>query len=94
MKEAGRRGDNHYSHFGPQANLSEELEKTFATYSESGGGRTRTYIHDALEADQHNGEQPEREIGEARAAGFGHGQTCGSAGFRRSRWSYWAALYS
>jgi phosphoribulokinase len=54
MKEAGRRGDNHYSHFGPQANLFEELEKTFATYSESGGGRTRTYIHDALEAEQHN----------------------------------------
>jgi phosphoribulokinase len=54
MKEAGRRGDNHYSHFGPQANLFEELEKTFAAYSESGGGRTRTYIHDALEADQHN----------------------------------------
>src|SRR5271156_5872039 len=54
MKEAGRRGDNHYSHFGPQANLFEELEKTFAAYSESGGGRTRTYIHDALEAEQHN----------------------------------------
>jgi len=54
MKEAGRRGDNHYSHFGPQANLFEELEKTFATYSESGGGRTRTYIHHALEAEQHN----------------------------------------
>jgi phosphoribulokinase len=54
MKEACRRGDNHYSHFGPQANLFEELEKTFATYSESGGGRTRTYIHDALEAEQHN----------------------------------------
>jgi phosphoribulokinase len=54
MKEAGRRGDNHYSHFGPQANLFEELEKTFATYSESGGGRTRSYAHDSLEAEQHN----------------------------------------
>ena len=54
MKEASRRGDNHYSHFGPEANLFEDLEKTFATYSESGGGRTRAYIHDALEAEQHN----------------------------------------
>jgi phosphoribulokinase len=54
MKEASRRGDNHYSHFGPEANLFEELEKTFATYSGSGGGRSRAYIHDALEAEQHN----------------------------------------
>jgi phosphoribulokinase len=54
MKEASRRGDNHYSHFGPQANLFEELEKTFATYSESGGGSTRAYIHDALEAEHYN----------------------------------------
>ena len=29
MKEAARRGDNHFSHFGPEANLLEELEKTF-----------------------------------------------------------------
>jgi phosphoribulokinase len=54
MKEASRRGDNHYSHFGPEANLFEELEKTFAMYSESGGGRTRAYIHDTLEAEHHN----------------------------------------
>ncbi len=53
MKEAGARGDNHYSHFGEAANLFEELETTFRTYSETGGGRTRTYIHDALEAEQH-----------------------------------------
>jgi phosphoribulokinase len=54
MKEASRRGDNHYSHFGPAANLFEELEKTFASYCESGGGRTRAYIHDAPEAEQYN----------------------------------------
>jgi len=54
MKEAARRGDNHYSHFGPEANLFEELEKTFASYSESGGGRTRAYIHDALEAEHYD----------------------------------------
>ena len=29
MKEAAARGDNHYSHFGAEANLFEELETTF-----------------------------------------------------------------
>jgi phosphoribulokinase len=53
MKEAAATGDNHYSHFGEDANLFEELEKTFATYSETGGGRTRTYIHDSAEAEQY-----------------------------------------
>ena len=53
MKQAAARGDHHYSHFGAEANLFEELEATFRDYSESGGGRTRTYIHDADEAEQH-----------------------------------------
>ena len=53
MKEAAAKGDNHYSHFGVDANLFEELETTFAAYSEDGGGRTRTYVHDAVEAEQH-----------------------------------------
>lgn len=57
MKEAAERGDQHYSHFGTDANLFEELENTFRTYSESGGGRTRTYVHDAVEAETH-GVQP------------------------------------
>ena len=53
MKEAAGRGDHHYSHFGLDANLFEELEATFRTYSETGGGRTRVYVHDALEAEIH-----------------------------------------
>jgi phosphoribulokinase len=53
MKEASKRGDHHYSHFGPAANLFEELENTFRTYSECGGGKTRIYVHDDLEAEQH-----------------------------------------
>jgi phosphoribulokinase len=53
MKEAAKRGDNHYSHFGADANLLDELEKTFAEYAASGGGRTRNYIHDAEEAEIH-----------------------------------------
>ena len=54
MKEAAAKGDHHYSHFGPAANLFEELETTFAAYCENGGGRTRAYIHDELEAEQYN----------------------------------------
>ena len=53
MKEAAAKGDNHYSHFGADANLFEELEKTFADYAATGGGRTRFYIHDADEAELH-----------------------------------------
>src|SRR5208283_1184633 len=53
MKEAAARGDHHYSHFGIDANLFEELETTFRTYSETGGGRTRAYVHDAVEAEVH-----------------------------------------
>jgi phosphoribulokinase len=53
MKLASARGDYHYSHFGAEANLFEELESSFRDYSETGGGRTRTYIHDADEAEQH-----------------------------------------
>jgi phosphoribulokinase len=54
MKEAvaeeARRGDNNFSHFGPQANLLEELEQVLRQYAESGTGRTRHYIHNAEEA--------------------------------------------
>ncbi len=53
MKEAAKKGDNHYSHFGDAANLFEELEATFRAYSETGGGRTRTYVHDHTEPEQH-----------------------------------------
>jgi phosphoribulokinase len=53
MKEAAAKGDNHYSHFGPDANLFEELEKTFSDYAAGGGGRTRYYIHDNDEAELH-----------------------------------------
>jgi phosphoribulokinase len=53
MKEAAKKGDNHYSHFGEAANLFEELEGAFRAYSETGGGRTRTYVHDLAEAELH-----------------------------------------
>ena len=53
MKEAASRGDNHYSHFGPDANLFEDLDKTFSDYAREGAGLTRTYVHDHIEAEQH-----------------------------------------
>ena len=46
-------GNHHFSHFGPEANLLEELEATFAEYAKSGTGRTRHYVHDEAEAEQY-----------------------------------------
>ncbi|HZZ21206.1 MAG TPA: phosphoribulokinase [Roseiarcus sp.] len=53
MKEAAARGDHHYSHFGEDANLFHELEKTFRDYSETGVCRARSYVHDTDEAEMH-----------------------------------------
>src|SRR6202048_4946100 len=38
------------SHFGPEANLLDELAASFAEYAATGGGMVRRYIHDAGEA--------------------------------------------
>src|SRR6478672_8205623 len=53
MAQEAERGNKHFSHFSPDTNLFEELEATFRSYSEFGGGRTRHYIHDAQEAELH-----------------------------------------
>jgi phosphoribulokinase len=53
MAEEAKKGNVRFSHFGPDANVLDELEKTFRAYSESGGGRTRHYIHDEGEAEQY-----------------------------------------
>lgn len=50
MEEARLAGNNYFSHFGPQANLFEELEALFKSYGESGSGRVRKYLHNADEA--------------------------------------------
>lgn len=50
MTEAAERGNHHFSHFGPEANLFEDLEAAFRLYGESGTGRTRHYVHDDEEA--------------------------------------------
>lgn len=50
MKDAEARGDRNYSHFGPAANLFKELEDLFRSYSDTGTGKVRKYLHDAAEA--------------------------------------------
>ncbi|BAN24805.1 phosphoribulokinase [Caballeronia insecticola] len=50
LKQSERDGLLNFSHFGPEANLLEELEALFASYGESGGGKTRHYVHDEGEA--------------------------------------------
>ena len=42
---------SHFSHFGPEANLFGDLEQLFREYAETGSGRRRKYLHDALEAE-------------------------------------------
>ncbi|MGO9557786.1 MAG: phosphoribulokinase [Acidimicrobiales bacterium] len=51
MTAAEAAGNNHFSHFGPEANLFEDLEDVFREYSEHGTGRTRHYVHDEIEAE-------------------------------------------
>lgn len=45
IDEAEAHGDRGISHFGPEANLLEELEALFRNYGESAVGRKRFYIH-------------------------------------------------
>jgi phosphoribulokinase len=50
MAAAARAGNPHFSHFGPDANLLDELEQLFCRYAENGGGRMRKYLHDEKQA--------------------------------------------
>jgi len=61
MRERVRQADSGegppISHFGPEANLLAELDRTFCGYGESGRGEVRRYVHDADEA-RHLGSDP------------------------------------
>ena len=57
IAEAHSRSDHTFSHFGPEANLFEELEDLFALYGETGTGKFRKYLHDEAEAEPY-GQQP------------------------------------
>jgi phosphoribulokinase len=54
MKKAESSDSQNFSHFGPEANLFDELEKHFRTYGETGNGRKRYYLHSEEEAAEHN----------------------------------------
>jgi len=53
MAAAADAGNHHFSHFGPESNLFEELETLFRGYGETGTGSLRRYLHDAAEAAAH-----------------------------------------
>jgi phosphoribulokinase len=57
MKEQEALGNRHFSHFGPEANMLEELEQLFVSYGEKGSGQSRKYLHDAEEAKPY-GQEP------------------------------------
>jgi phosphoribulokinase len=50
MAEASKAGNHQFSHFGPEANLLEDLEALFRDYGATGRGRRRKYLHNAEEA--------------------------------------------
>ncbi|OGO58110.1 MAG: phosphoribulokinase [Chloroflexi bacterium RBG_16_72_14] len=50
MAEEAAAGNHSFSHFGPEANLFEDLESLFRDYGEAGSGRYRRYLHDDAEA--------------------------------------------
>ncbi|BAV34523.1 phosphoribulokinase [Sulfuricaulis limicola] len=54
MIKAEAEGNRNFSHFGPEANIFEELEKQFKTYGETGTGKKRYYLHNDDEAAVHN----------------------------------------
>ncbi|WP_114649299.1 phosphoribulokinase [Pseudothauera hydrothermalis] len=54
IDEAEARGQRGISHFGPEANLLEELEALFRAYGESATGRRRYYIHNEEQAMRRN----------------------------------------
>lgn len=57
MKAQEEAGNRNFSHFGPGANLLEELQDLFIAYGKNGSGQVRKYLHDAGEAEPF-GQQP------------------------------------
>jgi phosphoribulokinase len=49
MRTAAKKGNMNFSHFGPDANLLDDLENLFRSYAATGTGRVREYIHDTME---------------------------------------------
>src|SRR4029078_6647405 len=53
MSDEAERGNKHFSHFSPETNLFEELERAFRDYGETATATTRHYVHDAEESALH-----------------------------------------
>jgi len=51
MADEAAKGNNHFSHFGPESNLLDKLESAFRDFANTGTASTRHYIHDADEAE-------------------------------------------
>ncbi|MBC9073864.1 phosphoribulokinase [Thauera sp. CAU 1555] len=54
IDEAEARGERGISHFGPEANLFDDLETLFRAYGESATGRRRYYIHNEEQSMRRN----------------------------------------
>ncbi len=52
--EAAKNGNNHFSHFGPEANHFDKIEQMFQQYGDTGMCQRRYYVHSDAEAVQHN----------------------------------------
>jgi phosphoribulokinase len=51
MKAQEAKGNLNFSHFGPEANLLQELQDLFIDYGRNGTGKVRKYLHDTGEAE-------------------------------------------
>jgi phosphoribulokinase len=51
MADEAKKGNHHFSHFGPDANLLGKLESAFRDFGSNGTANTRHYVHDADEAE-------------------------------------------
>ncbi len=58
MAKAEAEGNTNFSHFGAEANLFDKLEELFKSYSESGTGQRRLYLHSDEEAVPYDGLTP------------------------------------
>jgi len=54
MDEHLAKGNEHFSHFGEEANLFGELEETFSQYGKDGTGKWRLYLHNEEEAEPYS----------------------------------------
>ena len=55
--EKAAKENKNISHFGPEGNVFEEIEKLFRTYGETGSGNRRFYLHSEEEAEPY-GQKP------------------------------------